>query len=60
MPLWEICCDVEDELGAEDAETNLQSTLVVVRELLKRGLIAGASPVHQWGSDPDFLSGTYW
>jgi hypothetical protein len=46
VPLWVICCDVEDELGAEDPETNLQLTLVVVRELLKRGLIAGDSFVH--------------
>jgi hypothetical protein len=46
VPLWVICSDVEDELGAEDQETNLQLTLLVVRELLKRGLIAGDSPVH--------------
>ena len=46
VPLWVICCDVEDELGAEDPETNLQLTLVVVRELLRRGLIAGDSAVH--------------
>lgn len=46
VALWMICSDVEDELGAEDAERNLELTLVVVRELLKRGLIAGDSPVH--------------
>jgi len=44
--LWVICCDVEDELGAEEPERNLELTLIVVRELLKRGLIAGDSPVH--------------
>lgn len=46
VPLWVICCDVEDELGAEAPERNLELTLVVVRELLKRGLIAGDSLVH--------------
>ena len=46
VPLWMICCDVEDELGAAEPERNLEVTLVVVRELLKRGLIAGDSPVH--------------
>ena len=46
VPLWMICCDVEDELGAEEAERNLELTLIVVRELLKRGLIAGNSPVY--------------
>jgi hypothetical protein len=43
--LWVICSDVEDELGDEDPERTLELTLVVVRELLKRGLIAGDPPV---------------
>ena len=50
VALWMICCDVEDELGAEDSEKNLDLTLMVVRELLRRGLIAGDSPLHGNGS----------
>lgn len=46
LGLWVICSDVEDELGAEDPDRNLELTLIIVRELLKRGLIAGDSPVH--------------
>jgi hypothetical protein len=40
-----ISSDVADEFGAEEPDANLELTLVVVRELLKRGLRAGDSPV---------------
>jgi hypothetical protein len=39
-----ISNDVAEVLGAEQSEENLELTLAVVRELLKRGLLAGDSP----------------
>ena len=39
-----ISNDVAEVLGAEQSEQNLELTLAVVRELLKRGLLAGGSP----------------
>jgi hypothetical protein len=61
--LWIICSDVEDELGVDDPEKNLEWTLIIVRELLKRGLIAGDSPqgsavrFSAWRSqDPDLIA----
>lgn len=44
--LWMICCDVEDVLADDELKRTLELTLVVVRELLKRGLLAGHSPIH--------------
>lgn len=59
--LWVIASDVEEELGIDDPTKNLEITLVLVKELLKRGLRAGDSPVHNsavhfnaWSNqDPD-------
>jgi hypothetical protein len=39
-----ISNDVAEVLGAEGSEQNLELTLAIVRELLKRGLLAGDSP----------------
>jgi hypothetical protein len=39
-----ISNDVADVLGVEESAANLELTLAVVRELLKRGLLAGESP----------------
>jgi hypothetical protein len=61
--LWFISSDVEDQLGIDDPEKNLEWTLIIVRELLKRGLIAGDSPqesgarFNPWRSqDPDLIA----
>lgn len=60
--LWMICCDIEDELADDELERTLELTLVVVRELLKRGLLAGYSPVQgarfdAWcHQDPDIVT----
>jgi hypothetical protein len=45
IPLWVIAGDVEDELGIDDPNENLELTVVLVTELLKRGFRAGDSPV---------------
>jgi len=42
--LWLIVADVAEELGVEDWEKNLEVTLVLVKELLRRGFRAGDSP----------------
>jgi hypothetical protein len=42
--LWVIAGDVEEELGINDPNKNLEITLVLVKELLKRGFRAGDSP----------------
>lgn len=44
--LWLIVAHVAEDLGIEDPEKQLEVTLVLVRELLKRGVRAGDSPVH--------------
>jgi hypothetical protein len=49
LALWMIAQDVEEELGIEDPIANLEMTLQLVRELLKRGLRAGDSPVANTG-----------
>lgn len=40
-----IVADVADALEVEDLEAQLEATLVVVRDLLRRGFLAGESPV---------------
>jgi hypothetical protein len=47
--LWVVASDVEEELGIDDPTKNLEITLVLVKELLKRGLRAGDSPVGNSG-----------
>lgn len=42
--LWVISQDVEELLGIKDPNENLEVTLVLVREILKRGFRAGESP----------------
>jgi hypothetical protein len=47
--LWMIATDVKDLLGVSDLNKNLDITLVLVRELLKRGFRAGNSPAQSDG-----------
>ena len=61
--LWLIAADVAEDLKVEDSPANLEGTLVVVRELLRRGFLAGESPVRSDGvrfiawpeQDPDVV-----
>ena len=46
IALWVIVDDVAEELALEDSQAQLEATLIVVRELLRRGFLAGESPVH--------------
>jgi hypothetical protein len=46
IALWMIVDDVSEELGLEDSQAQLEATLIVVKELLRRGFLAGESPVH--------------
>ena len=46
IALWIIVDDVAEELGLEEPRTQLEATLLVVRELLRRGFLAGESPAH--------------
>jgi hypothetical protein len=43
--LWVIADDVAQDLGVEDWAENLEATLALVRELLRRGYRAGDSPL---------------
>lgn len=45
IPLWVIAQDVEELLGLEDPIENLEVTVTLVTELLKRGFRAGESPI---------------
>lgn len=62
--LWLIVAHVAEDLGVEDEEKQLEVTLVLVKELLKRGFRAGDSPVHNGGvhfvpwpeQDPDAVA----
>src|SRR5919199_4765610 len=49
LALWMIAQDVEELLGIADPLQNLEHTLALVRDLLKRGLRAGDSPVANSG-----------
>jgi hypothetical protein len=53
LGLWLIVAYVADDLGIEDDEKQLELTVILVRELLKRGLQAGDSPVQNSG--PKFV-----
>lgn len=44
LALWMIAADVEAELELDDPDQTREVTVEFVRELLKRGLIAGDSP----------------
>lgn len=46
IALWIIVDDVAEGLGLEDSQAQLEATLVVVKELLRRGFLAGESPAH--------------
>ena len=46
IALWIVVDDVAEKLGLEDSQAQLEATLVVVRALLRRGFLAGESPVH--------------
>jgi hypothetical protein len=46
LPLWVIAQDVEEVLGVDDPRENLEVTVTLVKELLKRGFRAGESPLH--------------
>jgi hypothetical protein len=62
--LWEIVAYVAEDLGVEDPDQQLETTAVLVKALLKRGLCAGDSPVQNIGSrfvpwrdqDPDGIA----
>lgn len=64
IPPWVIAQDVVEGLEPEDSSKSLQLTLVVVAELLKRGFVAGDSPVQGDGvhfaiwprQEPGFIS----
>ena len=45
LALWMIAQDVEELLGVEDLNENLEVTITLVKELLKRGFRAGESPL---------------
>jgi hypothetical protein len=45
LPLWVIAQDVEELLDIEDPKQNLEVTITLVRELLKRGFRAGEPPL---------------
>jgi hypothetical protein len=49
IALWIIVDDVAQELGLEDSQAQLEATLAVVRELLRRGFLAGESPASSSG-----------
>lgn len=63
IPLWVIADDVEELLGIDDPDQNLEITVVLVKELLQRGFRAGYSPVRNSGvhfqawsnQDPDVV-----
>ena len=44
IALWMISQDVEELLGVEDPNENLEVTITVVKALLERGFRAGESP----------------
>lgn len=48
--LWVIVADVEEELALADSQAQLEAAIVVVRELLRRGFLAGESPVQSDGA----------
>jgi hypothetical protein len=47
--LWLIVAHVAEDLEVEDAQKQLEVTLTLVKELLKRGFRAGDSPVQNGG-----------
>jgi hypothetical protein len=47
--LWVIADDVAQDLGVEDRAENLEATLALVRELLRRGYRPGDSPLENDG-----------
>jgi hypothetical protein len=63
LPLWVIVQDVQELLGIDDPDATLEATVAVARGLLKRGLLAGESPVSSavrfkaWADqDPDSVA----
>lgn len=44
LPLWVIAQDVDELLGIENPNENLEVTVTLVKELMRRGLRAGESP----------------
>ena len=63
IALWIIVDDVAEELGLEDSQAQLEATPLVVRQLLRRGFLAGESPEHStvhfiaWpDQDPDAVA----
>jgi hypothetical protein len=47
--LWLISAYVAEDLGVEDPQQNLEVTVALVKELLKRGFRAGDSPLQTDG-----------
>jgi len=47
--LWLIAAYAAEDLGVTDHEKNLEITVVLVQELLRRGFQAGDSPVYNDG-----------
>jgi hypothetical protein len=60
--LWLVVAHVAEDLSIEDPDEQLKVTLVLVRELLKRGVLAGDSPARSarfvpWpDQDPDAVA----
>jgi hypothetical protein len=46
VALWMIVDDVKDELDPDSDEQTLELTIMLVRRLLERGLLAGDAPVN--------------
>lgn len=63
LPLWVIVQDVQELLDIDDSQEVLETTIALAKELLKRGLLAGDSPVasaihfRAWpNQNPDFVA----
>jgi len=62
LPLWVIVQDVQELLDIDEPQEVLETTAALAKELLKRGLLAGGSPVDSarfraWpNQDPDFVA----
>jgi hypothetical protein len=54
IALWIIVDDVAEGLGLEDSQAQLEATLVVVKELLRRGFAVVELIRRQWKGKPDY------
>ena len=63
LPLWVIVQDVQELLDIDESQEVLETAVALAKELLKRGLLAGDSPIdsairfRSWpNQDPDFVA----